>query len=95
MITPDGIPRECDIVPRVETTSLFTLQTLLSTTDYVGMCSEAVAHHMQTLGLLSVLQLTESISFAPIGAVWRADRADATTRKFVDALRLSLIAPPR
>ncbi len=75
------------VVPRVETNSLFTLQTLLADTDCIGICSEAVSRHLMALGLVHVVPLAADIPFAPIGAVWREDRDDEMTRAFVNALR--------
>ncbi len=75
------------VVPRVETASLFALQTLLAATDYIGICSEAVSRHIQALGLLHVIPLVADIPFAPIGTVWREDKDDEITRAFLNALR--------
>ncbi|MDK3025115.1 LysR family transcriptional regulator [Cupriavidus taiwanensis] len=74
--------------PRVETGSVVTLEAVLRDTDYVGVCSEAMALHMQSLGLLHVVPVAEKESFGPVGAVWRKGGDDEVLHAFVDALRL-------
>lgn len=75
------------LLPRVETGSVVTLETILRGTDYVGVCSEAMGRHMQALGLLRVLPIVDREAFGPVGAVWRKGGEDEVLQAFVGCLR--------
>lgn len=75
------------ILPRVETPTITTLQTVLQATDYVGVCSEAMARHLQALGLLRIVPLTRTIPFGPVGVAWRRDGDHGIAQAFIDTLR--------
>ncbi|WP_240071397.1 LysR family transcriptional regulator [Cupriavidus taiwanensis] len=73
--------------PRVETGSVVTLESVLRGTDYIGVCSGAMARHLEALGLLCVLPVADAESFGPVGAVWRQGGAGEVVHAFVRALR--------
>lgn len=73
--------------PRVETGSVLTIEAVLRDTDYIGVCSDAMARHMEALGLLRVLPVADAESFGPVGAVWRQGGADEVVHAFVRSLR--------
>lgn len=73
--------------PRVETGSVLTIEAILRETDYIGVCSGAMARHLETLALLRVLPVVDGESFGPVGAVWRQGGADEVVHEFVDCLR--------
>ncbi|WP_254601837.1 LysR family transcriptional regulator [Cupriavidus taiwanensis] len=73
--------------PRVETGSVLTLEAVLRGTDYIGVCSGAMARHLEALGLLRVLPVADAESFGPVGAVWRQGGAGEVVHAFVRSLR--------
>ncbi len=73
--------------PAVETGSIVTMQAVLRETDYVGVCSAAMAEHLASLGLLHILPLGDRESFGPVGAVWRKGGDDEVLHAFMQALR--------
>lgn len=74
------------IVPRAETASLAMMQALLHKGDYVGVCSEAMADFMASLGLLRKIAIDARIRFGPITIMWDQEHASTTLMDFVHCL---------
>jgi DNA-binding transcriptional LysR family regulator len=74
------------IVPRAETASLAMMQALLHKGDYVGVCSEAMADYMASVGLLRKIAIDARIRFGPITIMWDQEHASTTLMDFVHCL---------
>lgn len=87
------------LVPKVETAAITTLQALVHTGNYVGVCSEAMARYQASLGNMRILPLDVQIRFGPVGVVWNADNNSEAVRLFVEHLtecaqaRVDLMCP--
>ncbi|QNP49245.1 LysR family transcriptional regulator [Diaphorobacter aerolatus] len=75
--------------PKVETAAITTLQALMHTGDYVGVCSEAMARYQSALGSMKILPLDIQIRFGPVGVVWNRDNHSEAVRLFVEQLTRS------
>jgi DNA-binding transcriptional LysR family regulator len=75
------------IVPALETGSVMVLESILHASDYLGVCSGAMARHLVARSLVRRLPLTDVGSFGPVGVVWRRGGQDETLVKFVSILR--------
>ena len=63
------------------------LESILHASDYLGVCSGAMARHLVARSLVRRLPLTDVGSFGPVGVVWRRGGQDETLVKFVSILR--------
>lgn len=75
------------IKPKIETGSIVVLESVVRGSDHVGVCSAAMAAHLQSRGLVAILPLADVGSFGPVGAVWRRGGADEMLLDFVSLLR--------
>ncbi|QIL79373.1 LysR family transcriptional regulator [Diaphorobacter sp. HDW4A] len=74
------------LLPKVETAAITTLQALVHTGDYIGVCSEAMAQYQAALGNMKILPLDMTIRFGPVGVVWNRDNNSEAVRLFVEHL---------
>lgn len=77
------------IRPGIETGSIIVLESVLRDSEYVGVCSAAMAGHIAGLGLVRILPLADAGSFGPVGAVWRRGGQGEMLSRFVSLLRLA------
>lgn len=73
--------------PRVETGSVLTIEAMVRQTDHIGVCSAAMARHLDSLGLVRALPVADAEPFGPVGAVWRQGGADEVVHRFMQCLR--------
>ncbi|MBF5005711.1 LysR family transcriptional regulator [Diaphorobacter caeni] len=78
------------LLPKVETAAITTLQALVHTGDYIGVCSEAMAQYQAALGNMKILPLDMTIRFGPVGVVWNRDNNSEAVRLFVEHLTASI-----
>ncbi|QNN55783.1 LysR family transcriptional regulator [Diaphorobacter ruginosibacter] len=74
------------LLPKVETAAITTLQALVHTGNYIGVCSEAMARYQASLGCMKILPLDTAIRFGPVGVVWNTDNHSEAVRLFVEQL---------
>ena len=75
------------IVPSLETGSIIAIESIVHASDYLGVCSGAMAAHLVERSLVKVLPLPDMGSFGPVGVVWRRGGQDETLLKFIALLR--------
>lgn len=73
------------IRPRVETASIITIESLLRQSDCVSVCSGSLGAHLNEVGLVRALPLTEG--FGPVGAVYRKGEDHPQVERFLEVLR--------
>ena len=85
-----GIPW---ITPRVETSAITTLITLLHYGDYIGSCSEAMTRVQMVRGTLHRIQIDRSVRFGAVGIVWNKDTHSSTVDEFIATAKLMASTP--
>jgi DNA-binding transcriptional LysR family regulator len=73
--------------PHVESTSLAATQSILRSTDYIGVMSGTAGRRARADGVLQVLPLELTAHELPVGLIWHERRPSAAVVRMAEALR--------
>lgn len=77
--------------PHVESTSLAATQSILRSTDYIGVMSGTAGRRAQADGVLQVLPLELAAHELPVGLIWHERRPSAAVARMGEALRAAAV----
>lgn len=69
--------------PKVETSAITTLLTLLDSGNYIGVCSEEMTRYQSAHSMVHKLSIDRVIRFGAVGVVWNTDVYSETIDAFV------------
>ena len=76
------------ITPKVETSAITTLITLLHHGDYIGACSEAMTQVQMVRGTLHRIKIDRRVKFGSVGIVWNKETPSSTVNEFITTAKL-------